>query len=75
MSTVVIVSFRLGMADGVSVAAAQWVTALRQMGLRVHTVAGEGAADRLVPGLALGSPQPARPADLADALRGADLVV
>ncbi|MGH3842712.1 MAG: glycosyltransferase [Pseudonocardiaceae bacterium] len=75
MTTVAVLSFRLGMADGVSVAAAQWVTALRQLGCRVRTIAGAGTADRLVPGLALDCRYPARPAELATVLRGADLVV
>ena len=75
VTTVTVVSFRLGMADGVSVAAAQWVAALREMGCRVRTVAGAGIADRLVPGLALDSPRPARSGELAAALRGAELVV
>jgi mannosylglucosylglycerate synthase len=72
---VAVLSFRLGVADGVSVAAAQWVTALRRMGCRVRTVAGAGAADHLVPGLAFDAPYPARRRDVETALRGADLVV
>lgn len=75
MTSVAVLSFRLGVADGVSVAAAQWVTALRQMGCRVRTIAGAGAADRLVPGLALDSHRPARSGELVAALGGADLVV
>ena len=55
---VAIVSYRLGMADGVSVTAAQWATALRQVGMRVRMVAGDGDADVLVPGLALDAPRP-----------------
>lgn len=73
--TVAVLSFRLGVADGVSVAAAQWVTALRRMGCRVRTVAGAGAADCLVPGLAFDTRRPAAPRELATALRGVDLVV
>lgn len=68
-------SFRLGGADGVSVAAAQWVTALRRMGCRVRTVAGAGAADHLVPGLAFDARRPARSRELAMVLHGVDLVV
>jgi glycosyltransferase involved in cell wall biosynthesis len=68
-------SFRLGVADGVSVAAAQWVAALRRLGCRVRTIAGAGAADRIVPELAFDADRPPRPADLAAALRGVDLVV
>jgi mannosylglucosylglycerate synthase len=74
-TTVAILSFRLGAADGVSVAAAQWVTALRRLGCRVRTVAGTGTADRLVPGLAADAPHPARRRDIDAALRGVDLVV
>ena len=75
MTAVAVLSFRLGVADGVSVAAAQWVTALRRMGCRVRTVAGAGAADRLVPGLAFDTRRPARSRELVAALRGIDLVV
>jgi mannosylglucosylglycerate synthase len=75
VTTVAILSFRLGMSDGVSVAAAQWVAALRRMGCHVRTVAGAGTADHLVPGLALDSHRPAYAGALAAALRGADLVV
>jgi mannosylglucosylglycerate synthase len=75
VTTVAILSFRLGMSDGVSVAAAQWVAALRRMGCQVRTVAGSGTADHLVPGLALDSRRPAYAGELAAALRGADLVM
>ncbi len=70
-----VLSFRLGVADGVSIAAAQWVTALRRMGCRVRTVAGAGTADYLVPGLAFDTQRPARTRDLDPALHGVDLVV
>jgi glycosyltransferase involved in cell wall biosynthesis len=72
---VALVSYRLGMADGVSVTAAQWVTALRRLGLRVRTVAGEGRADVLLPGLAVDADRPPPPRRLAAALDDADLVV
>ncbi len=75
VTTVTVLSFRLGEADGVSVAAAQWVAALRQMGYRVRTIAGTGTADRLVPGLSLDSRYPVHPGEMTRALRGADLVV
>src|SRR5918997_2161337 len=55
LPAVTVLSFRLGGADGVSVAAAQWVTALGRMGCRVRTVAGSGSADRLGPGLRSGA--------------------
>ncbi len=70
-----VLSFRLGGADGVSVAAAQWVAALRRMGCRVGTVAGSGSADRIVPGLGSDASRPPRRDELASALRCADLVV
>jgi hypothetical protein len=75
MATVTVLSFRLGGADGVSVAAQQWVGALRRMGYRVRTVAGAGRADRLVPGLALDAPSPAPSREVASAVHGSDLVV
>ena len=74
-ATVAVLSYRLGAADGVSVAAAQWVTALRRLGCHVRTVAGAGTADRLVPGLAFDTPHPAHTRDIEVALRGVDLVV
>ena len=70
-----IVSYRLGMADGVSVAAGQWVRALRRLGIRVRTVAGDGRPDVLVDSLALDSPRPPTPVELAAALDDVDLVV
>jgi mannosylglucosylglycerate synthase len=73
--TVAILSFRLGVADGVSVAAAQWVAGLRRMGCQVRTVAGAGAADHLVHGLAFDVRRPARRRDIEAALHGVDLVV
>lgn len=72
---VVLLSYRLGMADGVSVTATQWAAALRRLGARVTTVAGEGRADVLLPGLAVHAESPPPPARLAAALDDADLVV
>jgi mannosylglucosylglycerate synthase len=72
---VAVVSYRLGMADGVSVTAGQWVRALRRLGARVRTVAGDGRPDLLVRPLALDSPRPPTRAELAAALDDADLVV
>jgi len=72
---VAIVSFRLGGSDGVAVEAAKWAGALDALGFEVRTVAGEGPVDRLLPGLAMGAPEPPTPAELDDALRGAALVV
>ena len=75
MPTCALVSFRLGLTDGVSVVAATWADALRSFGFDVVTVAGEGPVDRLVPGLAIGADAPPRPTQVVDALTDADLVV
>lgn len=70
-----IVSYRLGQLDGVSVEAAKWAGALRRLGLSVVTVAGAGAADRLVPGLGAWDRRPPDQQVLAEALSDADVVV
>ncbi|MGI9604154.1 MAG: glycosyltransferase family 4 protein [Acidimicrobiales bacterium] len=70
-----IVSFRLGMPDGVSVVAASWQAALSDMGFEVVTVAGEGPVDRLVTGLAIGDSEPPDPDAVAEAIEDVDLVV
>ncbi len=75
MATCAIVSFRLGLSDGVSVVAARWATILGRLGYEVVTVAGEGPVDRLLPGLAIGAPEPPATAGVAAALADADLVV
>ncbi len=75
------VSYRLGGADGVSIEAAKWQWALRELGYRVRTVAGAGPVDVVVEGLDAGqwlTGRAARPVDreaLAAALGHADLVV
>ena len=53
MPTCAIVSFRLGLTDGVSVVADSWAARPGALGFDVVTVAGEGPVDRLVPGLAI----------------------
>jgi mannosylglucosylglycerate synthase len=73
--TAAIVSFRLGGTDGVAIEAAKWEWALRKRGFRVYSVAGEGSADHLLPGLAMGAPEPPSRAELERALSEADLVV
>ena len=70
-----VVSYRLGLADGVSIEAAKWGWALRELGHAVVTVAGEGIADVLVPGLALAAASPPDAAALERALEPADLVI
>lgn len=75
MGTVAICSFRLGGADGVSVVAAHWATALRRLGWDVVTVAGGGPVDRVVRGLELDAVAPPDEAALAGTLQDADIVV
>ena len=59
-----------------SVVAGHWGEALRRLGLRVRAVAGDGRADRLLPGLGMdATPGPELGGRLAEALDGADLVV
>jgi glycosyltransferase involved in cell wall biosynthesis len=70
-----ILSYRLGMADGVSITAAQWAAALRRLGMSVTTVAGAGRADVLVEGLAIDAVRPPARHRLAAALDDPDLVV
>lgn len=72
---VAICSYRLGGSDGVAVEAAKWQRAFVQLGCEVTTVAGEGRADRIVPGLAAGATRPPDPAEVAEALGDAELVV
>ena len=69
------VSFRLGMADGVSVVTRHWQRAFEQLGFETLSVAGEGPVDRTVPGLAIGADLPPDRDELTDALADADLVV
>jgi glycosyltransferase involved in cell wall biosynthesis len=75
MATAAIASFRLGGQDGVSIVASSWQRQLTELGFTVRTVAGSGAADRVLPGLALDAAAPVGSAELTDALRGVDLVV
>jgi glycosyltransferase involved in cell wall biosynthesis len=75
MSTAVVVSFRLGGTDGVSVEAAKWRWALGRLGFDVRTVAGEGRVDRLVRGLGIAAPSGPEEGEVTRALAGADLVV
>lgn len=69
------VSFRLGRTDGVSVVAAAWEQALRNLGWTTGRVAGDGDVDHLLPGLAIDAEEPPDEAALDAALADADLVV
>jgi mannosylglucosylglycerate synthase len=73
--TAALLSFRLGGTDGVAVEAAKWQGALGSLGFTTLTVAGEGKADRLLPGLATDAVAPPTRAELVAALEDADLVV
>ena len=73
--TVCFVASRLGVADGVSPVAAAWMAAFQRLGFRVRSVAGEGTADRVLPGLALHAPSPPTPVEVDAALEDADVVV
>ena len=75
MAKCAFVSFRLGMADGVSVVARNWQQAIEQLGFEVFTVAGEGPVDRTVPGLSILPTNPPSSTELSEALADADLVV
>ncbi|MGH9088298.1 MAG: glycosyltransferase [Acidimicrobiales bacterium] len=75
MPTAALVSFRLGATDGVSIEAAKWVWALGRLGWAVTTVAGDGVADHLVPGLAMAAAVAPTAEEVDRALSGADLVV
>jgi glycosyltransferase involved in cell wall biosynthesis len=75
VTTVAVLSFRLGCPDGVSVVAESWRRALSELGFTTITVAGAGRADRVVPTLAFDGPEAPSPNELRDALDGVDLVV
>jgi mannosylglucosylglycerate synthase len=57
------------------VVAGHWAAAFGRLGLAVRSVAGDGHADRLLPGLAIDAAPGPDPGELAQALDGADLVV
>ncbi len=74
MPTCAVLSFRLGLTDGVSIVAAQWMRSLRSLGFEVISVAGEGPVDRLVPDLTIGRwPDGAAGIDGPDAASPADI--
>lgn len=68
-------SYRLGGTDGVSIEAAKWGRAFASLGAEVTTVAGSGAAEHLISGLASDSSAPVDAAALDGALRDVDLVI
>ena len=70
-----IVSFRLGLSDGVSIVARLWQQLLADVGFEMVTVAAEGPVDRLVPGLGINQPEGPDPGVFSAAVADADLVV
>lgn len=75
MAHFVVVSFRLGGTDGVSIEAAKWISALRSMGHHVTTLAGDGSVDVLVPGLALDASTSLSLTSVTDVTESADVVI
>lgn len=75
MAVCAVISFRLGLSDGVSIVATAWQRALASFGWQTYTVAGEGPVDRTVPGLAIGADNPPDRDELEAALDGADVVL
>lgn len=78
--TAVMLSFRLGGTDGVSVEAAKWESALRSVGYETRRVAGEildpaRHDDTVLPDLAIGATGDPSPAAVEASVDGADLVV
>jgi mannosylglucosylglycerate synthase len=76
----VLVSYRLGGPDGVSVQAATWGRALERLGFAVARVAGEltdgpRPGDVVLAGLDAAPGEPPEPSALVHAVAGADLVV
>jgi len=75
----VVVSYRLGGSDGVSIEARKWAWALDELGFEVRRVAGAFGDDRpddiVVPGLSIGADEPVDHDALRDGLAGADLVI
>ncbi len=75
MSRLVVVSYRLGASDGVSIEAAKWIAALRTLGHHVTTCAGDGVGDVVIPELAMHATSLLERGDLAAVLEDADVVV
>jgi glycosyltransferase involved in cell wall biosynthesis len=77
----VIISYRLGGFDGVSIEAAKWQWALSELGFGVRTVAGSGQVDVVLPGLEAGAwltghrPPDVDQAQLEAALHDAAIVI
>ena len=70
-----IVSFRLGLSDGVSIVARLWQEMLGDLGFDMVTVAAEGPVDRVVAGLGIDQPDGPDPGEFSAAVADIDLVV
>jgi mannosylglucosylglycerate synthase len=75
MARLVVVSFRLGSFDGVSIEAQKWIDAFRSMGHEVVTLAGDGDADIVMSELAIRALSAPDVNEVSRVLNGADLVV
>lgn len=75
MARIAIVSFRLGLTDGVSIEAEKWRRALTQLGHETYTVAGEGDVDALVPALAINATADPDVRELRRIFSRADLII
>lgn len=75
MSRCAILSFRLGLTDGVSIVADSWARALTNIGFDVVTIAGDGPVDRTIPGLAIDAAEPPSTGEVERSLEDVDLVV
>jgi glycosyltransferase involved in cell wall biosynthesis len=75
VARLVVVSFRLGSIDGVSIEAAKWIDAFRSLGHQVTTLAGDGDADVVMSELAIRAASAPNLDKVSDVLQGADLVV
>jgi glycosyltransferase involved in cell wall biosynthesis len=71
VGVVAVVSFRLGLHDGVSVVADAWRQSLEHLGWETYGVAGEGPVEHLIPELAIDADEPAPP-ESAGSLRDVD---
>ena len=75
MARAAIVSFRLGMSDGVSIVASLWQQMLADIGFTMVTVAASGPVDRLVPGLGIDELDGPEPDAFSAAVADVDLVI
>jgi glycosyltransferase involved in cell wall biosynthesis len=75
VADLVVVSFRLGARDGVSIEARKWINAFQELGHRVSTLAGAGDADVVMPELAIEAPLAPSLEALSRLVNDADLVV